>query len=171
MTFRRATVADAAELARGVLAGVEDYPAFAPPGWSAPTLAAETAHLEAVLADESVWCLVAEADGEIAGQVTLLPAADAPHPVGDPALAHLSNLFVRRESWGTGLARELLQAAVERARERGFTELRLFVAAGQARARRFYEREGWAAAGEAFEDPVPGLTMVEYRYALSQRRP
>ena len=93
----------------------------------------------------------------------MLPAARAPHPVDDPALGHVSNLFVRRDRWGSGLARALHAAAVAAARDRGFTELRLFVAAGQARARRFYEREGWAAAGAPFDDPVPGLTMVEYR--------
>jgi hypothetical protein len=49
------------------------------------------------------------------------------------------------------------------ARELGFSELRLFVAEGQARARRFYEREGWRPAGEPFDDPIPGLRMVEYR--------
>ncbi len=105
--------------------------------------------------------------GELLGQITVLPAPSAPHPVDDPTLAHVSNLFVRRDFWGTGLARDLNRAAVDRALERGFKELRLFVAAGQARARRFYEREGWFAAGDEFDDPAPGLTMVEYRYRLS----
>ena len=44
--------------------------------------------------------------------------------------------------------------------------MRLFVAAGEARARRFYEREGWLPVGDPFDDPVPGLTMLEYRYTL-----
>ena len=61
---------------------------------------------------------------------------------------------------------ELDRAAVEAAGARGFTELRLFVAAGQARARRFYEREGWLPAGDPFDDPIPGLTMIESRYRL-----
>ena len=111
-----------------------------------------------------MWCLVAESDGELVGQITVLPAAAAPHPVDDPTLAHVSNLFVRRDFWGAGLARDLHRAAIDGALERGFKELRLFVAAGQARARRFYEREGWLAAGDEFDDPTPGLTMVEYRY-------
>ena len=85
-------------------------------------------------------------------QVTILPAARAPHPVPGRALAHLRNLFVGREFWGTGLARTLNAAAVEAARERGYTELRLFTPAGQDRARRFYEREGWAQVGESFHD-------------------
>lgn len=161
--FRRAGPDDAGALAQSVLEGVQDYPAFAPAGWAAPSLDAEREHVRAALGQAHVWCLVAEDAGEVVGQITVLPAARAPHPVDDPALGHVSNLFVRRDHWGTGLARKLHDAAVAAARARGFTELRLFVAAGQARARRFYEREGWAVAGAPFEDPVPGLTMVEYR--------
>jgi GNAT superfamily N-acetyltransferase len=162
--FRRATVEDVEPLARGVIEGVADYPSFAPAGWTAPELEAEIEHLRESLADDRVWCLVAEADGEIVGQITVLPASRAPHPVDDPALAHLSNLFVRRDHWGAGLARELHAAAIENARERGLRELRLYVAEGQTRARRFYEREGWVVRGEPFDDPVPGLRMVEYRH-------
>jgi GNAT superfamily N-acetyltransferase len=161
--FRRATISDAEELARGVIEGVEDYPSFAPAAWTAPSFEEEVGHLRESLADERVWCLVAESDGEIVGQITLLAAVDGPHPVADPTLAHISGLFVRRDFWGTGVAHDLNAAAVEKALEHGFKELRLFVAAGQARARRFYEREGWFAVGDEFDDSAPGLTMVEYR--------
>jgi GNAT superfamily N-acetyltransferase len=113
-----------------------------------------------------VWCLVAEAGGEVVGQITVLPAACAGRPVDEPGLAHLSNIFVREDRWGSGLARSLLAKGVEAARERGFTAMRLFVAVGQVRARRFYEREGWVATGEEFYDPVPGLVLLEYRLAL-----
>jgi GNAT superfamily N-acetyltransferase len=164
--FRRATAADADSLARGVIEGVEDYPSFAPPGWRAPSLEAEREHLRELLGHDHVCCLLAESGGHAVGQVTILPAARAPHPAEDPSLAHLSNLFVRRDHWGTGLSRDLHRAALDAAAARGFTELRLFVAAGQARARRFYEREGWRPVGEPFHDPVPGLTMVEYRRSV-----
>jgi GNAT superfamily N-acetyltransferase len=164
--LRRATIADAEPLARGVLEGVEDYPSFAPLGWTAPSLAAEIEHLRESLTDEDVCCLIADAGGDVVGQITVLPAAGAPNPVDNASLGHVSNLFVRRDHWGAGLARDLHHAVLEAAGERGFTELRLFVAAGQARARRFYEREGWLPAGDAFDDPVPGLTMIEYRYTL-----
>ena len=97
--------------------------------------------------------------------------ARAPHPVPGRALAHLRNLFVGRDFWGTGLARTLNAAAVEAARERGYEELRLFTPARQERARRFYEREGWLPVGEPFHDPGPDLALVEYRYALRSERP
>ena len=165
--FRRATSADAAPLAQGVLDGVADYPQFAPAGWAPPPLEDEVSHLARVLADDRVYCLVAECDGALVGQVSVMPAQQAAHPVDDPGLAHLSNLFVDRTQWGSGLAGELTRAAAEAAREREFRELRLFVAEGQARARRFYEREGWRRLGDAWHDPVPGLRMLEYRLPLA----
>jgi GNAT superfamily N-acetyltransferase len=129
--LRRATIADAEPLARGVIEGVEDYRSFAPPGWTGLSFEAELKHLRQGLADPEVCCLVAESEGALLGQITLLPAARAPHPVEDSSLAHISNLFVRRDHWGLGLAADLHRAAVEAAGARGFTELRLFVAAGR----------------------------------------
>ena len=113
-----------------------------------------------------MWCLLAETESGLVGQVTILPVALAPHPVDDPALAHFRNLYVDPAMWGTSLARDLHAAAVDAARERGFAAMRLYSAAGQVRARRFYEREGWVLAGEEFHDPVPDLVIVEYRYTL-----
>jgi GNAT superfamily N-acetyltransferase len=167
--LRRATAADAAALAHGVVDGLEDYPAFAPAGWAPPDLGEEESHTRDLLADPAVVCLVAEADGEIVGQITVLPATHGARPVNDPTLAHVRNLFVRRDHRGTGLASTLNAAAVEAARHDGFAALRLFVAAGQARARAFYEREGWVPASAPFHDPVPGLTMMEYRLVLDGR--
>jgi GNAT superfamily N-acetyltransferase len=158
--------ADAEALARGAVEGVAGYVAFAPPGWVGPAFEEELAHTREVLADPDFHCLVAELGGAVVGQVTTVPAAKAARAVAEPGLAHLRNLYVDRAQWGTGVARALMQAAVDDATRRGFTALRLFVAEGQARARRFYEREGWRAEGEPFFDAVPGLSMVEYRRPL-----
>ena len=67
---------------------------------------------------------------------------------------HLRNLFVAREHWGGGLASAMHAAAVGAAAQRGHTAMRLFVATGQERARRFYAREGWADVGAPFFDPA-----------------
>ena len=169
VSCRPARPADVEALARMVVDGVADYPSFAPAGWTGPSASEEAAHLRELLADERAWCLVAEAAGAPVGQVTILPATIAARPTAEPGLMHLRNLFVRRDHWGTGLARELVRAAAGEARERGFAQLRLFVAEGQARARRFYEREGWRAAGEPFFELAAGLTLVEYRIATPRR--
>lgn len=166
VSLRDATAADVEALAHAVVEGVADYPSFAPATWTPPMAAEEAEHLHALLADDRVRCLLAEAErSRIIGQVTVLPAAIAVRPVEEPALAHLRNLFVDREFWGAGVGRLLTAAAVTDAREGGFTTMRLFVAAGQSRARRFYEREGWSPVGEPFLDPGPGLDLVEYRIA------
>lgn len=167
VSLRDATDADIDALAEAVVEGVADYPSFAPAGWTPPTAAGEAEDLRELLADDRVRCLVAEAErSRIIGQVTILPAAIAARPADEAGLAHLRNLFVDRAFWGAGVARLLTGAAVTDAREGGFSAMRLFVAEGQSRARRFYEREGWSAVGEPFFDPVPGLDLVEYRTPL-----
>ncbi len=171
LTLRRATPADAAALARGVVEGVADYPAFAPPGWTAPAFEDELAHHRADLGEAHYHCIVAELDGAIVGQITVVPAARAPRAVDDAALGHVRNLFVDRSQWGSGLATRLHGVMVDAARELGFAELRLFVAEGQARARRFYEREGWHPAVAPFDDPIPGLRMIEYRLPVRPGSP
>ncbi len=168
MRYRDATPADAEALARTVIEGFEHYRAFAPPGWEPPPLAAELEIAVRLLPDAHVWTRVAEEGGRIVGQVSILPATMAGVPVADPALAHLRNLFVDREHWGSGVAATLLDASAAEARERGFSTMRLFTPAGQARARRFYEREGWRVVGEEFDVPAIGLPLVEYRYSLSR---
>jgi len=166
ITLRRAVDADAEPLARGAIEALAEYPAFAPPGWKGPALGPELEHTRAVLSDPDHHCVVAEAGGRIVGQVTVVPAARAARPVEDSELGHLRNLYVDRSQWGSGLAVTLVEAALADARERGFRELRLFVAEGQQRARRFYEREGWRAYSAPYFDPIPGLPMVEYRRAV-----
>ena len=166
LTLRRATSDDAEALAHGVVEGVADYPAFAPPGWTAPAFEDELAHHRVDLGEAHYHCIVAELDGAIVGQITVVPAARAPRAVDDPALGHVRNLFVDRSQWGSGLATRLHAAVVDAARELGFAELRLFVAEGQARARRFYEREGWSLARPPAFDERIGLEIAEYRRAL-----
>lgn len=165
--LRRARAADAEALARSAVAGVEDYPAFAPEGWAGPAYDGELEHTREVLADPDYHCIVAELGRAVVGQVTVVPAAKAARPVADPGLVHLRNLYVDRAQWGSGVAAMLMAAAIEDARATGFTEMRLFVAEGQARARRFYEREGWHAVTEPYFDAVPALRMVEYRLPLA----
>jgi predicted N-acetyltransferase YhbS len=113
--IRRATSADAEAMALGVVEGVEDYPLFAPPGWTAPWFEAELKHVREVLSGTDVCCLVAEAGSELVGQITLLPAVRASLPVADSSLGHIANLIVRRDHWGGGLASALHRAALEAA--------------------------------------------------------
>ena len=165
--LREATPADAETLSQTVAQGFEGYRSFAPPGWRPP--ADETDATRSRLGTPELWCLLAESpSGQPAGHVAVMPAAlHAGRPSDDPELAHLWQLFVRERWWGSGLAGELHSRMVEGTAQRGYRLLRLFVAAGQTRARRFYEREGWTLHAEPRFEAALGLSLVEYRYALT----
>jgi GNAT superfamily N-acetyltransferase len=147
--------------------GFEGYRSFGPPGWEPPAAAAELATIRARLASPDVWCFLAEEDGDMAGHIAAMPANHHPHWVTEDAeLAHLWQLFLRERWHGSGLAGELHAAGLAEARRRGFTSMRLYTPAGQARARRFYEREGWSTTGDLVEDTAFGMPLVEYRRRL-----
>ncbi|MGW1555025.1 GNAT family N-acetyltransferase [Streptomyces sp. NPDC002144] len=86
--------------------------------------------------------VVAEVGGTLAGFVMV---------VGD----EVEQLYVGAAYRGTGVAGLLLDDAERRVRERGHRRVWLAVATGNARARRFYERQGWVDEGP-FEYPAKG---------------
>jgi len=164
---RRATLEDVLVLAETVRHGFESYRAWAPPGWDPPLPVLDTIRIREDLARPGTWCAIAEEDGAVAAHVAFTPARTrARVRMLIPGLAHLWMLFVREPWWGTGLASRLLGMAVDEARARGFAAMRLETPAGQARARAFYEREGWRVAGEPVYAPMLGLEIVEYRRPL-----
>lgn len=81
----------------------------------------------------------------------------------------LEQIFVAAEARGTDVASSLLDTGVEAIRTAGHDTVWLAVVAGNARARAFYEREGWVDAGElAYEagtDDGP-FTVPCRRYEL-----
>jgi GNAT superfamily N-acetyltransferase len=167
--FRAATRDDAPAIVAITIEGFEGYRAFAPAGWEPPSAADELDRLSGLLGRDDVWYRVAEHTGEIVGHVGFLPAANLVWaPSDDRGLVHFRQLFVRKGYWGSGLATTLHAAAIEEARARGFTSMRLFTPAGQMRARRFYEREGWTLARPPAIEPRIGLEIAEYRRPLLQ---
>jgi len=160
LAFRHGTPADAPQVAELATEGFETYHAFAPPGWQVPAETVE--HARAALSHPSSWCLLAEEGSRLRGHAVLFAAADSRVPSDDPTLAHLWQLFVTQSWWGSGLAARLMRAAVEAATRHGFETMRLWTPGDHGRARRFYEREGWTAAGESVHDPAFGMATIEY---------
>jgi GNAT superfamily N-acetyltransferase len=164
---RRATIDDVPVLAETVRAGFEGYVAFAPRGWAPPPFPDEAAGIRERLLQPDSWCVIAHDGDRVAGHVAFV---DARERLGAreliPGLAHLSMLFIREPWWGTGLATTLLALGVDEAHARGYQAMRLFTPAGQARARAFYEREGWTTDGAEWFDAMLGLDLVEYRRGL-----
>jgi GNAT superfamily N-acetyltransferase len=98
-----------------------------------------------------VW--IAERDGEIVGLVTCTQ---------ERGTGELRDLYVVPEAWGSGVAAALHETALRWMRNRA-DEAILWVGEANARARRFYEREGWRADGEG---RASSLGPPELRYRL-----
>jgi GNAT superfamily N-acetyltransferase len=170
LELRVAVPADAERLGCAVAEGFRGYQAFAPDGWVPRPASAETEQVRALLDSADFWCLLALGpDDVLAGHVAFLSSGRAwrAPEEADPTLAHLRQLFLVPDFWGTGLARTLHDRVLRAGSKRGFEAMRLFTPTGQARARRFYEREGWTVHGDSFRDPGFGLQLVEYRRLLA----
>jgi GNAT superfamily N-acetyltransferase len=168
LEIRLAGPEDASALAATTRLGFESYREWAPAGWRPPPPSLELRAIRERLKQATTWCAMAlDPDGEPAGHVGITHASerDRPH-VRIPGRAHLWMLFVRPRWWGTGLAARLHGLALEEAARQGYETIRLYTPAGQARARAFYAREGWAPAGRPFAEPLLGLDLLEYRRAL-----
>lgn len=91
-------------------------------------------------------CVTVADDGELAGYVFVLPSSLS--MIWDAAV--LNELYVREEYRGTGVADELMDSAVELAREQDLPldRLVLDVDRSNERAKAFYERHGFEHWGE-----------------------
>ena len=139
--------------------GFETYRSFAPPGWDPPPAALERSRIAGRLPLPDAWCRIAEAGGEPAGHVAILAARERTGertPIA--GVAHLWMLFVREPWWGSGLAAQLHALAVAEAAAQGYGAMQLDTPARQARARAFYEREGWRVDGDRGSSRCSGST-------------
>jgi GNAT superfamily N-acetyltransferase len=100
---------------------------------------------EAQLGSSAFAFRIAEVDGQPAGYVKLGPLKLPIEPTG-PALL-LDQIYVLGEHHGTGIARTLMDWAIDEARRRGAEELYLTVYVDNHRARRLYDRYGFEAVG------------------------
>lgn len=169
LNLRLAGECDAPALARTTQLGFESYRAWAHPHWRPPDHRLEVRGIRDRLRRPDTWCLLAHDEGgEAAGHVGVVPATERQSPYRlIPGRGHLWMLFVRPPWWGTGLAARLHALALAEAIARGYAEMQLYTPAGQARARAFYEREGWRVDGGAFPEPLLDLELVRYRRPLA----
>jgi len=118
--------------------------------------------ITAELADANVIFLIAEIDGKPAGYAKLIndnvePGITSTHPV------ELSRLYSHQEFLGKGVGQNLMDACFERAREDGRDVMWLGVWEHNARAQRFYEKNGFSVVGrhtfQLGSDPQTDLLM------------
>jgi GNAT superfamily N-acetyltransferase len=116
--------------------------------------AARVEHFRATLnhASETAQAWVAEVSGEVVGVAVCSR---------EGAEVELRVLYVVPKAWGTGTAARLADTALESVRGDARVAF-LWVVDDNARARRFYEREGWAP-DEGTRSSVLGPVEVLYR--------
>ena len=103
------------------------------------------AEWEAEIADPAYAFRIAEVDRVPAGYVKLGPMK-LPVETHGPAIL-LDQFYVLKEHHGAGIARELMDWAIDEARRRGAEEIFLTVFINNHRAKRFYERYGFEGVG------------------------
>ena len=104
-----------------------------------------------LLADDGVAVLVAERDGLLAGFASAAPSRDDD---ATPGTGEVAAIYLAEAEAGTGLGRDLFSRIQEELRSRGFTRATLWVLETNARARRFYEREGWRWDGSLSDHQI-----------------
>ncbi|MGV9800837.1 N-acetyltransferase family protein [Mycobacterium sp. NPDC003449] len=109
------------------------------------------------------YTLVATDQSGIGGLVTIGRCRDA------DLLDHgeIWALYSDPDRWGTGIGRELIAAARELLHRNGYAEAALWVLECNARARRFYEIDGWHWDGTHRTDEIGEVPVEDVRYRRS----
>ncbi|MEV6650924.1 GNAT family N-acetyltransferase [Streptomyces sp. NPDC051219] len=106
--------------------------------------------------------LVAERDGEVVGWACYGPYRDG---AADTRDGELYALYVHPGHFSTGAGRALMEETLARAAAHGHPSLLLWVLEENTRARRFYEKAGFAPDGAEESFVVDGVAVPEVRYA------
>jgi GNAT superfamily N-acetyltransferase len=100
---------------------------------------------------------VAELDGTIVGFTSVGPSRD------ERGIGELYAIYVDPDEWSTGAGLALIERAEKQLRTE-YEEVTLWVLEDNPRARRFYERAGWALDGARKAESRWGVRAPEVRY-------
>lgn len=117
---------------------------------------------EAIL-DRAMIVLVAADDGSIVGFASAGPSEDDD---ALPGTGDLYAIYLEEHAAGRGMGRALLERATDGMRSAGFSRASLWVLETNERARRFYERAGWAWDGTRSSHQAQCSNAPIVRYAL-----
>lgn len=119
-----------------------------PEAGSHPPTPVQVEALARMMAAPFITCLVAEADGRVAGTATLYVLPGVGHE-GRP-LGVVENVVVDERTQGTGVGRELMDEVERRARERGCYKIAFTSNRKRVEAHAFYEHLGFTATHQGF---------------------
>jgi GNAT superfamily N-acetyltransferase len=164
-TIRPAQTSDLGTIADNLVEGLSTYRGWTPMAWNPPARTEMLLGLLQRFPRDGSWAHVAFRATAPAGHIMFRPDRD-PLDQPRPGIALLTQLFVREQHWGSGLAQQLHALGVAEMVERGFSSGRLLVANGHARAQTFYARQGWEPTGALETSGELGLELAEYVLAL-----
>ena len=101
--------------------------------------------------------LLATVDGQLAGCCALRPMDAADYPNA----AEMKRLYVRRAFRGLGLGRQLAEAALDAARQGGYTSVLLDTLNDMEAARALYEDLGFEEIPPYYHNPIPGAHYLK----------
>jgi len=111
-------------------------------------------------------CLVvADDDGMLAGFADVGQSRDDDAEPGKTG--EVRAIYLAPDSWGKGLGRELMAAALAHLAGLGYDEVTLWVLDTNARAMQFYQAAGFRPDGAIKLDDSHGLSLREARYRRS----
>jgi GNAT superfamily N-acetyltransferase len=123
----------------------------------------ESTWRERLGSNEGPRCVVAEADD---GVVIGFAAFGEPQDEVSPGTGELLALYIEEDVAGTGVGRQLLERATGGLRDGGSDRAFLWVLESNDRARRFYERSGWAWDGTTSEHRFDCANRPILRYVI-----
>jgi ribosomal protein S18 acetylase RimI-like enzyme len=162
VTLRRAAVGDARGIAEVHVAAWRAAYASTIPAAYLEGLSVELSELRwrDQLADAEHAIFVAVDHGTVVGFTNSGAAEDGPEGAGE-----LHTIYLLPEYWERGIGRGLLRLSEDALRDAGFSHAVLWVLEDNARARAFYERNGWRPDGAHRASGRGGEAQVEVRYA------
>jgi GNAT superfamily N-acetyltransferase len=113
--------------------------------------------------DPKSGAVVADVDGRIVGFASFGPSRDEDVP---ERTGEVPAIYVDPSVLGTGVGRELFQAATLALRDAGFARATLWVLEANAPARRFYEKAGWRWDGSVGTHMFDCANEPVVRYAV-----
>jgi len=162
VTLRHARVGDAAAIAAVHVASWRAaYPGLLPPAvLDGLSVDRRTATWARILVDRRQLVVVAEEDRAVVGVGHAGPARDA--DLG-PTTGQLTTLYLAPGTWGAGIGRALHDAALARLATAGYDSAVVWMLSTNERARRFYDRQGWARDRVLRVQQFGGRVVIDHR--------